>query len=236
MNSPRPLVSVIIPVLNGERFLAEAVSSVLEQNYRPVEILVIDGRSIDGTAEIARSFEKVRYICQTDQGLANARNEGIRAAGGELIAFLDHDDIWTLNKLGIQVDYLIQHSNIQYTISKIRLFLEQGCVLPLGYSKRLIENSQVGFTPGALVARKSLFQKIGFFNSEYAIGCDTDWFARTLDANVPMVVIPQILHYKRIHDANLSLIVRVYKEELLSLLNKSIKRKRGRIKNQLTWE
>ena len=88
------LVSVVIPVFNGERFLREAVESVLVQKHSPVEIIVVDDGSIDGTAGVARSFpETVRYVHQTNQGPAAARNRGIEQARGSLIAFADADDL-----------------------------------------------------------------------------------------------------------------------------------------------
>jgi len=79
----RPLVSVILPVKNGERFLAQAINSVLDQDYHPLEIVVVDGQSTDGSAAIAQSFDLVRYVCQQGElGLGRARNLGIEAARG----------------------------------------------------------------------------------------------------------------------------------------------------------
>jgi glycosyltransferase involved in cell wall biosynthesis len=70
----KPLVSVIIAVKNGERFLASAINSVLEQDYQPFEIIVVGGQSVDNTAKIAQSFESVRYVLQAGQGIADAYN------------------------------------------------------------------------------------------------------------------------------------------------------------------
>jgi glycosyltransferase involved in cell wall biosynthesis len=96
----KPLVIIIIPVKNSERFLASAIKSVLEQDYRPIEIIVVGGQSTDGTAQIAKSFKGVRYIYQSgDPGLAHARNLGINLAKGEFIAIISHDDQWAPNKV-----------------------------------------------------------------------------------------------------------------------------------------
>src|SRR3982074_3555445 len=100
-----PLVSVIVPVYNGERFLAETLQSIINQQYRPLELIVIDDGSTDQTARIATSVSEVRYFYQRNQGVANARNAGLAAARGELIAFLDADDLWQPNKLSLQVEY-----------------------------------------------------------------------------------------------------------------------------------
>ena len=105
----KPLVSVIIPVYNGERYLEAALKSVIEQDYCPIEIIVVDDGSTDKSAEIAKYFKEIQYIFQSNKGPgpANARNTGIRAVKGEYIAFLDADDIWMPNKLSIQMNYLM---------------------------------------------------------------------------------------------------------------------------------
>jgi len=104
-----PLVSVIMIVKNGERFLAQALDSVVAQTYRPLEIIVVDGQSCDRTAEIARSYPLVRYLLQETLGVANAYNQGVAAARGELIAFLSHDDVWAPEKIAKQAQYLLEH-------------------------------------------------------------------------------------------------------------------------------
>jgi glycosyltransferase involved in cell wall biosynthesis len=128
-----PLVSVIVAVKNGERFLASAINSVLlEQDYRPIEMIVVDGQSTDRTAQIAQSFAQVRYIHQVNKGVFDAYNVGIDAAKGELVAFLSRDDLWTPDKLSVQVSYLMDHPKIQYTIAKAKFFLEPGHSPPSG--------------------------------------------------------------------------------------------------------
>lgn len=218
-------ISVIIVVQNGERYLAEAIESVLTQTYQPNEIIVVGGESTDNTEKVAKSYEQVRYIRQIDRGLANARNIGIDAAQGELIAFLDHDDRWTPKKLSTQVDYFIKNPEIQYTNARVKLFLEPGCSLRSGFPKELLEEEQLGRTPGTLVARKSLFNLIGKFNPGFTIGCDVEWFTRAKDYNIFMAFIPEVLLYKRIHNTNLSGNVQVNRRELLTIVKQSLDRK-----------
>ncbi|MFL5886158.1 MAG: glycosyltransferase family 2 protein, partial [Thermoleophilaceae bacterium] len=85
----RPLVSVLVPVYQGERYLAEALDSVFAQDYEPLEVIVLDDGSTDGSADIARSYGGVRYLHQENSGIAAARNAAIGAARGEIVAFLD---------------------------------------------------------------------------------------------------------------------------------------------------
>ncbi len=216
------MVSVIIPVYNGERYLAEAIESVLVQTQKPNEIIVVDSESQDNTEKIARSYRQVHYIRDGGRGLANARNMGIDVCRGELIAFLDYDDRWAPNKLKVQVEHLINNPKIQYVNALVKLFLEPGYTLRLGYTKKSLNRAKVGRTPGTLVARKSLFDRIGRFSSDFVIGCDVEWFVRAKDNNIPMAIIPKVLLYKRLHNTNLSGNVQVNRQELFKIVKQSI--------------
>ncbi len=225
-----PVVSVIIPVKNGERFLSAAIKSVLQQDYKPIEIIVVDGQSVDNTASIAQSFPDVRYIYQScNPGISNARNIGISASKGELIAFISHDDIWHPNKMSLQVSYLLNHPEIQYTITRVKFFLEPGCSIPQGFRKELLDGDYVGKMSETLVARNSLFNLIGGFDPEITYGEDIDWFARAKDNKIAMAEIPQVLVYKRVHDSNVlnrSSNARVINRDMLKSIKNSIDRQR----------
>jgi len=199
-----PLVSVVIPVFNGERFLAETLDSVFAQDYPSFEVIVVDDGSVDGTADVARSFEGVRYIHQDNQGQAVARNTGINAARGELLAFLDADDLWTPNKLSVQVGYLLDHPEIGFTLARQRIFLEPGAERPPWLRDDLIEEDHVGFFPSTLVSRKSVFETIGVYDPSYRIGESADWFARARDAGIRRAIVQEVLLHKRVHGVNLT--------------------------------
>src|SRR5258708_6301139 len=100
-----PSISVIIPVYNGEKFVAEAIRSVLAQDFKAHEIIVIDDGSTDSTPAILEGF-KGKIICKRIEngGVSHARNVGLGIATGNFIAFLDHDDIWFKCKLKKQAD------------------------------------------------------------------------------------------------------------------------------------
>ena len=109
-----PLVSVIMIFLNAERFIQEAIESVLAQSYTGWELLLIDDGSVDSSGEIARQYagryaRKMRYLSHAggaNLGMSASRNLGIKSARGELIAFLDADDVWLAEKLEQQVEIL----------------------------------------------------------------------------------------------------------------------------------
>jgi glycosyltransferase involved in cell wall biosynthesis len=108
------LVSVVIPVHNAARYLAECLDSVLAQDYAPLEIIAVDNGSQDASLDILKQYAArgVRVLTESKPGAAAARNAGVRAARGELIAFQDADDIWAPGKLSAQVRYLREHPQI----------------------------------------------------------------------------------------------------------------------------
>ncbi len=104
MSAPKPLVSVIIPVYNGDRYIAQAIESILAQTYTNYEIIVIDDGSTDNTRDRLQPYwHQIRYFYQENQGVAAARNRGISESNGELVAFLDQDDFFLPHKLEVQV-------------------------------------------------------------------------------------------------------------------------------------
>ena len=227
-----PTVSVIMPVKNSGRFLAEALSSLREQTYRDFEIIVVGGRSIDDTADIVRDSigrddRPLRYLIQAGNGLADARNMGIEAARGGLIAFLDGDDRWSSAKLELQIMRLSADPSLQYCLGWVRFFLEPGTQLRPGVSTEMFERGQTGLTPGALLARRVLFHTLGGFDPALAIGCDSDWFARASDRKIKMAVVPEALLLKRIHGENLSARAELYRRDMLTVIRQSVLRKRG---------
>jgi glycosyltransferase involved in cell wall biosynthesis len=99
-----PLISCVVPVFNGERYLGEALDSILAQTYRPLELLVVDDGSTDGTAALVTRYrDQIRPLFQPNAGQAAARNLGLSVARGEFVAFLDADDLWHPEKLARQM-------------------------------------------------------------------------------------------------------------------------------------
>jgi len=223
---PNPLVSVIIPAYNGELFLAETLRSVLAQDYRPFEVIVVDDGSTDQSAAVAQGFSKVRYIHQTNQGHAAAKNAGIAVARGEYLAFLDADDLWAVNKLSLQMSRLLECPEIGYTISHRRLLFEPGVEPPTWMDARYL-SEQPAFIPSALVVRRSVMDAVGHFDRNYWHCNDSDWFFRANDAGVRKEIVREPLLLRRIHAANLSNQRRALLAEEMRLVRASIKRKQA---------
>jgi glycosyltransferase involved in cell wall biosynthesis len=128
-NSGKPLVSVVIPCYNHARFLSEAIESVLRQEYRPLEIVVIDDGSTDHTAQVAARYPSVRYRYQPNAGLAAARNTGISESRGSYVLFLDADDLLCAGALGSAVDVILQNPGCGFVYGDFRAIDKNGAVL-----------------------------------------------------------------------------------------------------------
>ena len=222
-----PLVSVIIPVYNGGRYLRAALESVFAQTYRPFEVIVVDDGSSDDSGVIAQSFPDVRYIHQTNQGVAAARNNGIDAAQGEFFAFLDQDDVWTPEKLKLQITQLLSDPELGYTLTQQQFFLEPGEKLPPWFRKELFADAHTGWVLGTLVVRRTAFEKIGNFATGYSAASDGDWFFRAKAAGIPMAVVPELLLMKRIHGGNESARAKEILSELRKVVKSSLDRQRA---------
>jgi len=216
---------VIIAVKNGARFLSEAIDSVFAQGYAPLELIIVDGHSVDATAQIAQSYPAACYLLQRTTGIANAYNEGIAIARGAYIAFLSHDDQWAAHKLHRQIDFMEAHQQVQYTVTRGRFFLEPGCTYPDELPYKRVQGEPIFYTMEALVARRLLFQTIGRFDPQLSTAEDVDWFARANDLGIPKAIIDEVLLDKRLHDQNLSVYAQENGRNLLLALHRSIQRK-----------
>jgi glycosyltransferase involved in cell wall biosynthesis len=230
MTNP-PLVSVIIAVKNGERFLAQAIESILNQTRRPHEIVVVDGGSTDRSKEIAESYDLVRCIDQSSEGFAAAWNEGIAVARGDLIAILDSDDWWAPGKLEAQVKHFVDDTDTQYCVTRMRFVLEPGHEPPPGFKPELLDSDHIAYMPSALMVRRDVFDLIGDFQTGWKISSDIEWFARAKDIPLKLAVVPEVMLYKRVHDSNLSYLdarALRFNGEIAGLLKQSIDRQRAR--------
>lgn len=219
------LVSVVVPVFDGELYVAEAIDSVLAQDYRPLELIAVDDGSSDSSAEILAHYPEIRVIRQPNAGCTSARNVGIAATRGEFIAFIDQDDRWLPGKLRTQLAAL-KAASADYALGQITLFVEPGCPMPAWMGTRgwLIGTARIGYMPGTLAVRRALFDKVGVFDERFHIGSDADWLVRVRDAGVHVAVVPEVILEKRIHRANLSSHPDG-SSDMLTILGESLKRR-----------
>lgn len=224
MNNPR--ISVIIPCYNSEKFIKETMDSVLSQTYRDFEVIVIDDGSKDKTREIIQSFddERIKYYYKKNGGMADARNEGIKLAKGEHIAFLDHDDIWFSDKLELQLSEIEKSEciGIVYSgyieINDKHIILRESRPLRKGMILKnlLIEGNIVG-TPSCVIVRKRVLDKVGVFNPSLSISADWDLWIRIAKFYQVSFVDKVLLKY-RVHENSAHKNLILYEKDSLAVL------------------
>ena len=198
-----PLVSVIIPVFNGAAYLAEALESVFRQTRPPDEIVVVDDGSTDATAAVARRFGgRIRYVSQEHAGIGPARNRGLRESTGSLVAFLDHDDLWTEEKLDLQVRALEASPATGMVFGLVEEFVSPE--LPAHERARLYlrEGRHPGYLVGAMLARRSAFAAAGDFPAAFRAGEFVDWYLRAVEVGVRHTLLPRLVLRRRLHMTN----------------------------------
>jgi glycosyltransferase involved in cell wall biosynthesis len=172
---PPPLVSVVIPAYNAAAFLSETLDSVLAQTYANLEIIVVDDGSTDATPHLLDNYRnRIRVLRQTNAGQAAARNYGAREAYGELLAFLDSDDLWDPDKIVRQVDLLARFPDALAVYCDHRTIDAQGHPLassaalthprPSGDILRALLLGSCIITPGLVLLRRPAFDVAGGFD------------------------------------------------------------------------
>ena len=218
-----PLISVIIPVFNGARFLEEAIQSVLAQKIEPLEIIIVDDGSTDDLAAVMRRLPvDVRYFRQENAGAAAARNRGIRDASGELIAFLDVDDLWPAQNLTDLRDLLIADPSLDVVHGRAQLTQYRA-----GEVGEYLGNPGESFSGyiGAGLYRRRAFEQVGLFDQELRYGEDSDWFNRAAEINLKIRRIGAVTLYVRRHDANMTRGRNVIELNLLGVVRKQLQRR-----------
>jgi glycosyltransferase involved in cell wall biosynthesis len=196
-----PLVSVILPIHDGARFLAEALESVAAQHYRRIEVIVVDDGSTDDGAAIAEGHGAT-VIRQEQRGVAAARNAGIDAARGEILAFIDQDDLWLPAKLRLQVETLARTPDA-ICLTHQQYFFEQGVERPAWFAKpELLENDHAGWAPSCVAVRRTTFDRVGRYDDTLQHASDSDWIARAKHLGIPFEILTATLVRRRLHRHN----------------------------------
>ena len=195
------LVSVVIPVWNGARFLDATLASVFEQDYRPIEVIVVDDGSTDETPAVLARWPEVIVVRQANAGVAVARNTGIGRARGAFVALQDADDLWAPDKLSLQIAHLAAHPEHGFVAALVQSFLEPGVERPAWVSDVQLGEARVGGM-GNLLVRAEVFARVGLFDARDPT--DIDWSMRAQEAGVAAGVVAKVLLFRRVHDDNLS--------------------------------
>jgi glycosyltransferase involved in cell wall biosynthesis len=222
---PAPSLAVIMPVLNVASFVRAAIESVLAGAPAGTDLVVVDGGSTDGSAAIAAGFPGVRVLRQSGRGLAAARNQGLRAVDAPFVGFCDSDDRWADGALAVRLAHLQSRPDCDAVIGQVVGEVLAGEPLTPRQAARLGQPLP-GFTPGALLARRHVFQRVGGFDETLTIGADSDWFIRLQQSALRLAVLPEVVLYKGARAASLSTDIETYRRELLRVARGYLERRR----------
>jgi glycosyltransferase involved in cell wall biosynthesis len=194
-------VSCVIPVWNGEAYLAPAIESVLSQTHPPLEVIVVDDGSTDGTPDVIRSFgAPVIGLRQDNAGHGAARNAGLAAARGEFVAFLDADDLWHSDKLRRQLLAFDEEPSLGLCFSWLRNFAG----VPPAWDLSPVDGAVPGYSSVTALVRRATFDAVGPFDASLRHGGDRDFFLRVAERGIGKRLLDQVLVLRRLHDANRS--------------------------------
>tara|TARA_B100001057_G_scaffold191355_1_gene192263 strand:- start:546 stop:1328 length:783 start_codon:yes stop_codon:yes gene_type:complete len=220
-----PKLSVIVPFYNQYDFVEEAVESVLEQGYPNLEIILVDDGSDEGPLDsLAEMSDSIRFLRQENAGPSAARNYGIREATGEILAFLDSDDVWPEDKLKNQILPLLVDHGLVMVISQLKKLVSSDFD-----AGRFVNEGDSFYTIqlGCVLAKKEIFETVGMFDENLRYSEDQDWFLRARELEISMVRIAcEGLHY-RIHAASLTRRENRTRDfGLIQVLRRSLKRRK----------
>lgn len=225
VHAERPLITVVIPVYNGASFLGDAVRSVVRQNYAPIDIIVVDDGSTDDIDAAVRQLPvDVRFFRQDNAGAAAARNRGIRDAAGELIAFLDVDDLWPAKNLAFLVERLQRNPGADAVHGRAQL-MKYG---PGEDGGQFVGNPGETFNSyiGAGLYRRRVFETVGLFDPDLRFGEDVDWFNRSVERAATIDKLDEVTLHVRRHDANMTRGKTLVEMSLLRVFKKALDRRR----------
>ena len=209
-----PLISVLMPVYNAERYVVEAVESILAQTFRDFEFLIIDDGSTDRSRVILERYaaqdDRIRFISRPNTGLIVALNEGLALARGDLIARMDSDDVSLPERFAVQVAYLREHPDCVAVGTGVLLIDSEG--LPLCAWAKLGSHAEIDAAHmrglgGAIVHPATMFrrdavQAIGGYRPEFEAAEDFDVYLRLAErgrlANVPQVLFRYRQHMRSV--------------------------------------
>jgi glycosyltransferase involved in cell wall biosynthesis len=221
------LISVIIPVYNGERYLVQTIESVLAQTYRPIELIIVDDGSTDNSAETAKRFApSVQYFYQPNGGLGAARNCGIGLSKGDCLAFLDADDIWMENKLALQMAVLNNNPGVDFVFGHVQQFI----------SPELDENQKnniycpaekmPGYIAGTMVIKRESLNHVGAFETHWQIAEFIHWYIKAKEQGMRSFMLPEVVLKRRLHTDNMGIRNRDSRNDYVRILKASLDRRR----------
>jgi glycosyltransferase involved in cell wall biosynthesis len=217
-------ISVIIPAFNARVFIRESIESILNQTVLPGEIIVINDGSTDGTSDFLKSLkiDGLKVLEQTKQGVAAALNLGVTNSRGEILAFLDADDLWLPNKLEDQLEAI---DEVDMVFTLIENFFDLSMDIDLSQKLDVNLNPFIGIHKSTLLIRKKSLLKVGLFDREKRLEL-LEWYSRAKDLGLSEFIVRKVLVKRRIHGSNLTIREKGYRNEFPKVLKAILDRRR----------
>jgi glycosyltransferase involved in cell wall biosynthesis len=231
-------VSVIIPSFNRADLVGEAIETVLIQQVPSLELIVIDDGSTDSTAEVVSSYgTDVHYHYQPNGGIAQARNAGVAASSGALLAFLDSDDLWTSTKLVTQLAVMEADEQLEAVFGHVEQFYAPEMDADFRLRHPIKRRVCPAFLSSAMLIRRAAFDRVGGFNSMLDRGLDIDWYLRARELDLRTHMLPDIVYRRRIHATNGGLTeAKEANRSRVLALKRSLDRRRAKSARETTEE
>jgi len=222
------LISIIIPVYNGAAYLGEAIDSVLRQSYRPIEIVVVDDGSDDGTPEVARQYgEQVRYERQDRAGNGAARNRAVALSTGDILGFLDADDRLAGGALDRLASALADDERLSAVYAHVREFISPDVEPEALERLRAPIDRVAGRLPTNMLMRREAFLRVGQFPTHLRVGVTVDWAARADELALPTSLLDDVLFERRLHAENNGIREREHTSHYLHVVKAALDRRRA---------
>jgi glycosyltransferase involved in cell wall biosynthesis len=220
-----PRISVIIPYFNAAAFIDAALASVRAQSPAPHEIIVVDDGSTDGIAWRARAWADVRLLQQENKGPAAAKNTGVRAAKGDIIAFLDADDMWPEGKLARQLARLEAAPEAGIVMGNSRAVYLDGAQEP-AHAEAMAPRGLMQMHLGASLIRRFVFHVAGLFDETLRFSEDHDWLMRVRERDIPINLMPGVMLTYHRHADNMTGSKTLHDLQFMTMLKNSITRRK----------
>jgi glycosyltransferase involved in cell wall biosynthesis len=225
-------VTCVVPALDAAPWIEETLRSILAQTHPPVEVIVVDGGSTDGTQELATALDdRIRVAHDPGQSPPASRNRGIREAEADFVAFLDADDLWHPEKLQRQLARFAQRHELDALATLVQNFWDEGHEAEAEHYREHRRMQPIpGYAMNTVLARRSAFlHKVGLLNPSRRFSDGAEWFIRAREAGAEFELMDEVLAYHRLHGTNMSRRhSEAGEEEFLMLVKSVLDRRRGR--------
>lgn len=213
----KPLVSILIPVFNGEEYILETLKSISHQSIKSFEAIIINDGSTDSTAKIVQEYvstdKRFRLFTRDNQGMAASLNFAINESVSDLVARIDADDLMAKNRLERQLSFLDKNPSVSVASSYVYLINNKSQVVGKNQSKYTTETEickamskgkLIGIPHPGVIAKKNIILQVGGYRGQFWPSDDVDLWTRVVEHGGKILIQPEFLTYYRIHSSSVS--------------------------------